>query len=116
MGLRPLLDRLKRNLYPESPPHPSPGVLWTSHSLVPFGDWFREKLAVATGIIFFTEADARQFQQVLPGDAGPLGREVFCREPWLFDDLEDDLNNLDNEDAPFAMALKPLFLPRQLTK
>jgi hypothetical protein len=43
---------------------------------------------LASSIIFFTEADARQFQQVLPHDAGPLGREVVCREPWLCDDLD----------------------------
>jgi hypothetical protein len=51
---------------------------------------------LASSIIFFTEADARQFQQVLPHDADPLGREAVCSTQWLLDDPEDDLNSLDD--------------------
>jgi hypothetical protein len=29
-------------------------------------------------------------------DASPLGREAVCSTPWLLDDPEDDLNNLDD--------------------
>lgn len=49
----------------------------------------------ASTIILFSEADARMFQQILPQEAGPLGREAVCREPWLCDELEDDLTGLD---------------------
>ncbi|WP_158044928.1 hypothetical protein [Skermanella pratensis] len=40
----------ERSLFPKPPSHPSLEALWTSHSLVPLGDWCSEKLARATGI------------------------------------------------------------------
>ena len=61
---------------------------------------------LASSIIFFSEADARQFQQVLPYDAGPLGREVVCREPWLIDDPEDALYDLDDADDVLRPPLR----------
>jgi hypothetical protein len=38
-------DAFEKKLCPEPPPYPSSEALWTSHSLVPLGDWCREKLA-----------------------------------------------------------------------
>jgi len=51
------------------------------------------------------------FQQVLLHDEGSPGCEAVCRDSWLYDDLENDLTNLDNADEPssLGMALITLF-------